>query len=258
MGQQLYEPVQSWELGAQSTPAQDLAPKGSFTMGENTVLLHNTGQTAVIAQREGWELQNVEPQLGTPKIIGLYDFIRSETNLTLRSIHLVIGDNGRFDKLQADKTLVPADAAQPIPFTPGCYPPSFSTTHNLCFIANGKDPLQVFNGTKIYDAGMLAPPAPTLGAIGGVLPADPEPYSVVITYYDKATGVESSASPNTEIVLVAGGGIQVTWVPYTGEHPWSHTRVYLRQNSNQTEHFLIPRADNEPGEPAPGITTFIS
>lgn len=260
MGQQVFEPAQSWELGAHSTPAQDLGPKGSFSLGENTVLLNNTGESAIIAQREGWALQNSDPQLGAPKIIGLYDYIRSLTNLTLASIHLVVGSNGRLDKLLPDQTLGPADAAQPIPFTSGVYPPSFATTHNRCFIANGIDPLQAFNGTKCFDVGIAAPAAPVISNAGvGVLPAGT--YSVLITYFDQTTGAESSASPISNLLtLAANSHIRVNWTLYAGEHPTTHTRVYLRWENKQTEHFLVPDIDatHLGMVPVPDTTTLIN
>jgi hypothetical protein len=250
MGQMVFEPMESWNLGAHATPAQDLAPNGTFAVGQNTVLQHNTGATAIIAQREGWNLQTAEPMVDRPKIIGQYDFVRTIGTNPAQSTHLVVGSTGRLDKMPQTRVLEPADPLQPIPFTPGVYPPSFTTMKNFCFIANGMDPLQVYNGTKVYDAGIVAPAPPTLAIGGGILPADT--YSVVITYYDATSGLESSSSSEVELVLGAAGGVTVTWGPYTGEHPYTHTRVYIRQNSNQTEHFLAAEI------PVPTTSTTIS
>ncbi len=237
MGQMLFEPNESWHIGAVSAAAQDLAPKGSFSDGENTVLLHNMGSSAVIGQRAGWALVNATPQTGAGAILGQHDFVRSTGTLTTSAYHLVVGVTGRLDKLQSDGTLLAADAGTPTPFTAGTYPPSFAAMNNLCFVANGQDPLHCFNGSDVWDAGMVAPAAPALADGGaGLLPADT--YSVKITYYDAATGLESSASPAAEIVLGASKRITVTWAASTGEHPVTAVKVYLRQNSNQTEHFL--------------------
>jgi hypothetical protein len=238
MGQMLFEPNQSWQLGAHSAPAQDLAPPGSFSAGENTILLHNTGQSAIVGQRAGWALQNAAPQTGTPAVIGQYEYIRSTGILTTSSYHLVVGSNGRLDKLQSDSTLTAADSGTAAPFTSGVYPPSFAAMNNLVFIANGVDPLHTFNGTDVWNAGLAAPAAPGLADGGaGSLPADT--YSVKITFYDSATGLESSSSPETEIAVAASKRITVTWTAYAGEHPYTGTKVYIRQNSNQTEHFFV-------------------
>lgn len=238
MGQMVFEPLQAWQLGAHATPAQDLAPKGSFAVGENTMLLHNTGETAVIAQREGWMLQNPIPQPGSPAVIGQYDYVRSTGPLSGTSLHLVVGSNGRLDIFKADMTMVPADPGRPIPFTPGFYPPSFATMNNHCFMANGIDRMQVFNGVVSFEAGLVAPNAPTLASTGGALPAGP--YSVLITRYEQFTGLESSASPEASITLSATGGITVSWVnAAAGGRPYTHTRIYIRQDTKQTEHFLV-------------------
>jgi len=156
--------------------------------------------------------------------------------------------------------LAPADAARAIPFTPGVYPPSFATIQNQCYIANGKDPLQVFNGTKIFNAGYPPPEAPTVVDVGtGVTPTGA--YSFLVTYYDQATGYETSASPATEHPQTGGTDIwHVSWVippQGPGYHPLTHTRVYMRQDKNQTEHFLLmPLFPPEPGDPTktqPGV-----
>ena len=259
MGQMVFEPDQSWHLGAHVTPAQDLGPKGSFALGENTQLLNNTGASAVIGQREGWALQNPTPVTDSSAILGMYDYIRATSNLTRTSYHLVVEANGRLDVLLPDRTLASADAVRPAPFTPGFYPPSFATMNNLCFIANGKDSLKVFNGTKVWDAGLVAPTAPVLGVgPAGSFPAGT--YSVVVTYYDATSGTESSASPETEGTLAAGYSLAVSWPAYTGTHPWTHTRVYVRQNAKQTEHFLVHAAmGGDPnGVPAPGTLFYIN
>lgn len=238
MGQMIFDPTQSWAGGALSAPGQDLAPKGSFPQGENTILLHNTGETAIIGQRAGWTEVTATAQTGSPVVIGQFNYIRNTGTLTSANYHLVVGSNGRLDKLQSDGTFTAADSGTAAPFTSGVYPPSFATMNNLAFLANGVDPLHAFNGTDIWNVGLAAPTAPGLADGGaGSLPADT--YSVVLTYYDSATGLESSASPATEIVLGASKKITVTWTAYAGEHPTTATRVYVRQDSNQTEHFLV-------------------
>lgn len=237
MGTMVFEPMESWPLGAMSAPGQDLSPEGSFPRGENTILLHNTGGSALVGQRAGWSLVNATPQTGTPAVIGQYDYIRGVSALTSTSYHLVVGSNGRLDKLQSDNTLTAAAAAA-APFTPGVYPPSFASMNNLAFIANGTDPLHVFNGTSLWNAGLEAPAAPALSDGGaGNLPADT--YSVKLTYYDSATGLESSSSTEVDIVLGASKKITVEWSAYSGEHPYTAVKVYVRQDSNQTEHFWV-------------------
>jgi len=246
MGQMVFEPVDSWALGAHATPAQDMAPKGTFAVGENTILLHNTGQSAVIGQREGWTLQNVIPQAGNGAILGQYDFIRATSPLVTSAMHLVVGSTGRFDKLiPAPLRLEAVEAAHPTPFTPGFYPPSFATMNNHCFIANGIDPLKAFNGTYIWTAGLPAPSLPGVtGSAGNCPPGD---YSTLVTYYDSVTGLESSASPAQAFYLGGPGTITVSWIPSPSDRPYSHTRVYLRQDAKQTEHFRvaeIPKSTN--------------
>jgi hypothetical protein len=238
MGQMIFDPTENWSKGAMSAPGQDLGPKGSFPTGENTILLHNTGGSAVVGQRAGWALVTATPQTASPLVIGQFDYVRNTGTLSSAAYHLAVGSTGRLDKVAADGTFSSADSGTAIPFTAGVYPPSFAAMNNLCFIANGVDPLHAFNGTDVWNAGLAAPSAPSISDGGaGNLPADD--YAVKITFYDSATGLESSASPEDTLTLGASKKITVTWTAYAGEHPITATRVYLRQDSNQTEFFRV-------------------
>lgn len=221
----LAETFERFEGGVNTAAPSDLLPTNTSPRALNSILVNVADGISVVGKRAGATLINTTPITSTPAIIGSFQFRRRTGATTLDLYHLLVSNLGRLDKKLSDNTIVAADSGNTTPFTTGTLIPSGVVMGNRIHIANGTETV-VFDGTDAYDSGLVAPPAPTasVGA-AGVMTGD---YLVAVSYYDSATGLESSRSPYDEVTL-ASEQLNVSWTAYGGQHPFTHTRVHIQK-----------------------------
>jgi hypothetical protein len=221
----LTDTIDRFEGGVNTAAPADLLPSNTSPRALNSVLASVSRDVSIVAKRAGATTVNATPITGTPAVIGQFQFRQRSGAITTNLFHLLVSSNGRLDKKLSDNTVTAADSGTPAPFTSGTYIPSGAVMGNRIHIANGNETV-VFNGTDVFDSGLEAPAAPTasVGA-AGVMTGD---YLVAVTYYDSATGLESSLSPYDEVTLTSDQ-LDVSWTAYAGQHPYTHTRVHIQK-----------------------------
>lgn len=232
----LLDLLQSWEGGVNTAAPADLIAGNTSPRALNSAFQEMSGQVCATGKRGGFMYVNKDGSAitGSPAVIGQFQFRRRTGGTTTASYHLVVNSNGTLDKRLTDNSIVAADAGTPTPFTVGYYLPDAAIMENRITIVNGQDQM-VFDGTDVYQSGIVAPAAPTLTATGvGVMTGT---YDIAITYFDSATGLESSRSLSTSVTLAAQQ-LKVDWVAYAGQHPYTSTKVYIRKQTLQTDFFL--------------------
>lgn len=229
----LAETFERFEGGVNTAAPSDLLPINTSPRALNSVLTSVAEGVSVVGKRAGATTINATAIASNPAIIGSFQFRRRSGATTTDLFHLLVSSLGRLDKKLSDNTTTAADSGNPTPFTSGTYVPSGVVMGNRIHIANGNETV-VFDGTDAYDSGLEAPAAPT-AAVGaaGVMTGD---YLVAVSYYDSATGLESSRSPYDEVTLTSDQ-LSVTWSAYGGGHPYTHTRIHI-QKVGLTSEFL--------------------
>jgi hypothetical protein len=246
----LIDMLQSWEGGINTAAPADLIGDNVSPYGLNSAFQQLSGEVCAQGKRSGALFVNKDATAisGSPAILGQFQFRRRTGGTTTSLYHLLVNSNGTLDKKLTDNSIVAADAGSPTPFTSGYYLPDAAIMGNRITIVNGQDQM-VFDGTDVYQSGIIAPAAPTLTATGvGVMTGT---YDVALTYYDSATGLESSRSSSTTQVLAAQQ-LKVDWVAYAGQHPYTDTKVYIRKQTLQTDFFLAATIA------APVVTTTLN
>jgi len=232
MGEVLSITQEDWAEGVNTSLEEDRLPENASPLGFNSMFVGVGSGRVAIRRRFGCAIGNVTPITGTPAIIGQYAY-KTISSGTTTQYHLMVSDGGRLDKLSAG-TASAAAAATPSPFTAGTYYPDFATVNNLCFFANGVD-LKKFDGTTVTSFGITRP---TVGAMAGAVGAAGSPngtYELRVTYYNSATGHESSASDTaTATVTATSDKIDVTAVPVSSDAQVTHRYIYVRNTATMS------------------------
>lgn len=224
----LIDELDSWEGGVNTAAPADLIPQNTSPRALNTAFQMVSDVLCATGKRGGCTVVNVAPIASQPAVIGQFQFRHRTGGTTTEIFHLLIDSLGNFKKKLADSTLTAADSGSPTPFTSGYYLPDAAVMGNRITLVNGQDQM-VFNGTDVFQSGIVAPAAPTLTSTGvGSMSGT---YDIATTYYDSATTLESSRSTFTTSGVLAAQQLKVDWVAYAGQHPTTHVRVYIRKQS---------------------------
>lgn len=221
MPQRLFDEIDNWLEGINtSAPADKLTP-GSSPRGRNTTLKSIGDSSALIGKRRGALTLNSTPITGAPGLWGFQFKKKSGTKY-----NLLVSTTGRLDQLNTDTTTTVLNA---VAFTAGSsHIPIFAVANDLCFIVNDVDQKK-FDGTNVQKFGIARPAAPSTGtaAAGGMAAGT---WDACITYYNANTGHESSRSDFTSQVLSGAQKMTVTWsAPVDAQV--THVRVYIRQQT---------------------------
>ncbi len=212
----------NWANGVTTSPAADMLPQSFSPRGRNTTLVNIGQETAEVGARKGPQTGNPIPITGSPVVLGQYQLKRVDGSNT----HLLVSDNGRLDKFNADHTTSAIDAAA---FTAGTHFPNFTTVNNICIISNGIE-LKKTDGTTVWPVGITRPAAPTaVVAAGGSMSTGV--WDVALTYFNSSTGEESSRSDFSSVTTTGGNlSITVSWSAPVDTQV-DYVRVYLRKQS---------------------------
>lgn len=233
MGQQLIEAIEDWSEGVITSARPDELPPNASPRGWNSAFYSVAPGKSVVGTRKGIATLNATAITSNPAIIGQYHFQpRDATTGVLGSIHLLLTDTGRLERLNSDTTLTNLstsfDSISPLA-------PDFETANNLCFIANGTDSFKVTSTPAVQTFGIAAPSAPTAVATGvGGMTGD---YEVALTYLNSATGHESSRSPATTVTLAAQQ-LRVT-IPNAADTQVDFVRIHIRKGTLSAYFFRV-------------------
>ena len=207
----------------------------------NAVLGRNTAGKPYLARRAGLGLYNATPISGSPAILGQYDFTKTSTGT---SYHLLYSADGRLSTLNSDSTTTSVSTA----FTAGTYYPDFETARDLCVIANGQE-IKKYNGSAVQTFGITRPTVGSLAASAGAAGTPNGTYELRCTYYNSATGHESSAS-DTASATVTVTNQQLSWtgIPTSADTQVTTVYLYVRNTATENEFWQV-------GSVANGVTT---
>lgn len=243
MPNRAFDEITTWAQGVVNSASPDQLPPGASPRGHNTFLTEIGEGTAVMGKRLGAATLNLTPLSGSPGIIGGFQFKKKNGTF----LELLISDTGRIDKLNTDGTTTTINATG---FTSGVHYPIFAVANDLCFIVNDVDQKK-YDGTSLTNFGITRPAAPTAAAAsGGGMALDT--WDVGLTYFNSATGNESSLSDFTT-VTTSGSNLQinVSWSAPTDPQV-THVRVYIRQESVGANIYQATAG----ATPAPGANGF--
>lgn len=242
MGQLVKEVYDNWSEGANTSIEYDELPKTAFPLGKNTYLKSIGNGNAIVAKRKGGSVLNAAPVTGSSAIIGQHEFKRRSGG-AFTSSHLLVSDNGRLDKVSTTGTLTTIDATAFTSSTAQEYLPDFEDANNLCFIVNGVQ-AKKYDGTTLSTFGIVEPStAPTL--TGGAAGSHNGTYEGRVTYYNSATGHESSAGPTSSTVTVANKKIDWSAIPVSSDAQVTSRKLYIRNTATQANfYFVTTIADN--------------
>lgn len=232
MGQVIRELLRDWSQGIVTAAEPDALPVGASPRGWNTAFVSTAAGSAIIGSRKGGAVHNTTAITGSPTILGHVQYLR-EASGVFTSYHVAVSNNGRVDLVASDGSLSNISTA----LTSGNYRPSFAQAKNLLFLANSQE-AKKYNGTALQNFGITRPGAPTAAPkAGGAMTA--ATYDVGLTYYNSATGHESSLSDFTTVTL-SGGNLQmdVSWSA-PADTQVDYVRVYIRQQSTQKLAFRL-------------------
>lgn len=227
--QSVFETLEGWADGVNTTLQAHTLPPTASPRAWNSVLVGAGSGQAVFGKRRGFRLQNATPITGSPAIVGQVDF-RVSAGASITPYHLLISDNGRFDKLQADLTTVAADTVTPAPFTSGAARPDWAMAQNFLYIVNGTDKKK-FDGTTVWNFGITRPSAAPTVTDSGVAGTPNGTYEGVLVYYNSATGSLSSRSDPTS-VTVSSHQIDFSWTA-PADPQVTHVIVGIRNTANE-------------------------
>lgn len=220
--QRLFERLENWINGVNTSAPSDNLPEGFSPRGRNSVFRFQ-GASAQIAKRKGAQCWNPTPITGSPVVLGQFQYKkRSGTNF-----HLIVSDTGRLDVLNANKTTSTVNATA---FTSGTHYPAFETANDLCFITNDTDQKK-YDGTTVTAFGITRPsaaPGATAGAGGAAGMSGT--YDIATSYLNSSTGHESSRSDSTAVVVGGGQKVTITWAAPTDAQV-DYVRIYVRKQT---------------------------
>lgn len=241
----IIETLDNWAEGVISAVQPHQIDPAASPRAWNTVLSGAGEGRAVFAKRRGLRLKNASPVSSSPAILGQADFRRASGG-TFTPYHLLISNNGRFDKLQSDDTVTAADVSAAAPFTSGDKYPDSTIARNYLYIVNGTD-AKKFDGTTVYSFSQSTPAAPSSVVDSGVAGTPNGTYEAVIAYYNSNTGYYSSSSSGVS-VTVASRQIDINWAA-PADPQVTHVVVGIRNTANQPRHYEVTKI-------AIGTTTY--
>lgn len=234
----------NWARGVISDGRPDKIPADAAAEGKNAALVNVTKSpaSALPQKRLGCSIQSATGITNTPPLMGL-SWFRRRSGATYTDYLLGVSEgesaaSGRLDKLSSNSWTA-ADSGTAAPFTTGRLLPSMDVMNNLWFVVNGTDQKK-FDGTNVLKFGMVAPDVSTDTLAAGVGAAG-NPNSTIEfkwTFYNSATGHESSASAAVSVALTSDKA-DITWDTSVADEQVSHVRIYVRDPAVQSTHFRL-------------------
>lgn len=252
MGEVNYDTIEGWAKGVNTSLRPDLIGNEASPRAWNNEFQNvgMPGQPVIACKRDGMRTINTSPVTGTPAIVAQaeYNYVSGNSNTRY---HLIVGDNGYLAKVNSDNTVSAADATATTPFTAttGQNFITYQEAANLAFFANGVD-LKKFNGAngKVQNFGITRPAVVPTIADSGVAGNHNGTYEARYTYYNSATGVESSASDSSTQLTVANKKINWTWT-VSGDAQVDKVRLYLRNTGTMANFFQVTEIAVGTGQP---------
>lgn len=232
----LMEEVSNWSGGVITNARPDLLLRlSAFPRGRNTQLFNIGGGTSVIATRPGITMMNSTKITGGGTVLGQFQY-RRYSGGAFTTQHLIVTSTGRLKVMNdTDGTLSDADGGAPTPFSSGQFYLDSQVANNVIYMVNGQENKK-YNGTNVQAVGFAAPSAP--GAVDSGVAGNPNgTYEFLTTYYNSATGQESSASASTS-VTVANKKITVSW-SNSADSQVDTTRIYIRKGTLNGNFFRL-------------------
>ena len=243
MGAISREMIDSWGDGVVTSIEGDAVPAGAYIKGRNCALTMIGGGKAIVKKRDGISCLNATQITGASAVVGIFEF-RRRSGASFTHYHLIVSDSGRFDKIDPDTGALTNIGAST--FTSSSaqeYLPSFAVGNNLCFIVNGTD-AKKFDGTTVYGIGITAPSsAPTL-ADSGTAGVPDGTYEAYVTYYNSATGQESSAGTTSSTLTLTTNKIDFSAIPVSADAQVDTRRIYLRNTGTMSNFYLAVTISN--------------
>ncbi len=227
---------QGWPGGVITATDPALLGPLASPRGRNSALAFATAGVPYVQKRAGLLTINTTAVSGSGAIIGQFGYNRLANATTY---HLLVSDTGRLDKNVAG-TITNISTA----LTAGAHYPDFAVAADLCFIVNGSDRVK-FNGTTMQNFGIVRPTVGTLAGAAGAAGSPNGTYTLRVTYYNSATGAESSASDSSVAnVTVTNQKISVTNIPVSADAQVTDVRIYVRNIATMTQFFLAGSVAN--------------
>lgn len=206
-----------------------------------------------------------------PALIGQHDYYNTTTSTRY---HLLYTNDGQLHKNVAGTVTALSDE-----FTAGDFYPDFETANNFAIITNGLEQRK-FDGTNVRLFSIVRPTVGTLAGAAGSAGAHNGTYELRITYYNSATGHESSAS-NTASATVVCTNDEIDWtnIPVPGDPQVTHVYLYVRNTATMAQFFragsvaagtttgttdvaddalLIPAPDTAENDPPPSDVKYVA
>lgn len=232
MGKILYHVQDNWAGGVNTAAQPDQVGPITSPRALNTALAFTSVGTAAIGKRRGMSVMNTTPTTGEEAIQGQYEF-RLLSGGAFTKYHILIDSTGALYTMDTDGVVTTVDASA---LGPIGYFPSFATMNNLCFMAIGSAQKK-FNGTSVQAFGIVEPStAPTLAV--GAAGTPNGTYESRVTFYNSATGHESSAGPTSGTVTVVSQRITFSSIPVSADTQVTSRKVYLRNTATMANFYL--------------------
>lgn len=208
MGRVVQEFLDNWGAGVVTTLPPDLIPPTASPRAWNTELTQAGGDRAIIRKRKGI-IALLDDPLSGAAVLGQYYF-RPKVNGVYTPIQLAYTADGCLWNIAGSVgTCLDVRLAQDTW-------PEFAQAQNLCFVVNGTDRYKVLDdGATIQNFGIDRPasaPSASAGAAGSMTGT----YDLAFTYYNSATGHESSRSDTITVSGLTSKKINVTIPDYAG------------------------------------------
>jgi hypothetical protein len=243
VGADIKETYSDWGAGVVTSMEPDEVPQNAYTRGRNVALTSIGGGKAAVRRRNGVSTLNATAITGGTAIVGMHEYRRRGAS-SFTAYRLVVSDNGRLDRIDPDDgTLTSISTTAFTSSTSQERTPSFADANNLCFIVNGTEQKK-YNGTDLQTFGIAAPAsAPTIADAGDAGNHNGT-YEARVTYYNSATGQESSAGTTSSAVSITNSSINWTNIPVSADAQVTSRRLYLRNTGTMNNFYLAGTVAN--------------
>lgn len=247
-----YQELRDWSAGVNVAAEGDNIPMNASPRAWNTAFRSISQGQAVLGTRPGLTMVNSTPVDGAIHWMKPYYY---ESGGTISRYLALLTDQGSLHMKNSSNVL----SSEIVPpanfpntgttFVNGSSTPDGTVVRNILFLTNqaGERRCLVNQTFKAWGLEPIATIA-VFAAAGGSSSMPAETYSVWVTTYDPATGMESSASTERTITLAANQRVQVQITPTaaeTAQYPF--WRVYLRRNTTQAVGYRILDFENFAG-----------
>lgn len=234
----------NWSSGVITNARPDVLPEGSYLGAQNMQMRNLGGGTAILGTRPGLIMHN-STKISAHTVLGQREYRRYASS-AFTGYHLAVTAAGKLKVIASNGAVSDADAGAATPFTAGEHYPDFAVANNLIFIVNGKENKK-FNGTNVQAVGGADPSAPTVADNGAAGNPDGT-YDFAISFYNSATGYETSRSAYNSVTVVTNK-IDVSWSA-PADAQFDYVRVHIRKGTLSGSFFRMTTGST----PAPNAT----